>query len=131
MTTEEQPPEPATVETGEPPRQYEEQYIEPRESADLPTLIVGDFNDWRNNLAAVLLAEHQFEHVTGPPSRFRSFPAFYSVLAVDKAFHRGGIHVREARLVRTPLARRASDHLPLVIDFHLPGHHPAVIKAAV
>src|SRR5204862_4616892 len=37
-----------------------------RESADLPTLIVGDFNDWRNNLAAVLLAEHQFEHVTGP-----------------------------------------------------------------
>lgn len=102
-----------------------------REGADLPTLIVGDFNDWRNNLAAGPFAEHQFEHVTGPPSRFRSFPAFYSVLAVDKAFHRGGIHVREARLVRTALARRASDHLPLVIDFHLPGHHPVVINEEV
>src|SRR5262245_28001627 len=98
-----------------------------RESADLPTLNVGDFNDWRNNLADGPFAKHNFEHASGPPSRFRSFPAFYSILAVDKAFHRGGIHIREARLVRTPLARRASDHLPLVIDCHLPGHHPTVV----
>jgi endonuclease/exonuclease/phosphatase family metal-dependent hydrolase len=102
-----------------------------RESADLPTLIVGDFNDWRNNLASCPFADHDFEHITVPPSRFRTFPAFYSILAVDKAFHRGGIHVREARIVHTALARRASDHLPLVVDFHLPGHHPVAIKAAI
>jgi hypothetical protein len=36
MTTEEQPPEPATVEMGEPPRKYEEPYEKPHESADLP-----------------------------------------------------------------------------------------------
>lgn len=88
-------------------------------AAHLPTLIVGDFNDWRNTLARGPFARHAFEQVTGPPKRFRSFPAFLPLLALDKAFHRRGIHVREARLVRTPLARRASDHLPLVIDFHL------------
>jgi endonuclease/exonuclease/phosphatase family metal-dependent hydrolase len=39
--------------------------------------------------------------------------------AIDKAFVRGGIDVRHARVVRTSLAKTASDHLPLVIDFHL------------
>jgi hypothetical protein len=35
--------------------------------------------------------------------------------------------VRHARIVRTRLARRASDHLPLVLDFHL---HPAPAEVA-
>ena len=64
-------------------------------------------------------ARYAFEQVTGPPSHFRSFPAFMTVLSLDKAFHRGGIIVREAQVIRTLLTRRASDHLPLVIDFDL------------
>jgi endonuclease/exonuclease/phosphatase family metal-dependent hydrolase len=93
-----------------------------RAAAHLPTLIVGDFNDWRNRLAPGALAKHAFEQVTRPPSRFRSFPAFLPVLALDKAFQRGGVVIREARVLRTSLAHRASDHLPLVIDFHLADH---------
>jgi endonuclease/exonuclease/phosphatase family metal-dependent hydrolase len=96
-----------------------------RAAAHLPTLIVGDFNDWRNRLARGPFAPRAFEQATRPPSRFRSFPAFLPMLGLDKAFYRGGIAIREARIVRTPLARRASDHLPLVIDFHLTSHHPA------
>ena len=42
--------------------------------------------------------------------RFRSFPAFLAVAALDKVFYRGSIHVRHARVVRTRLARLASDH---------------------
>jgi endonuclease/exonuclease/phosphatase family metal-dependent hydrolase len=49
--------------------------------------------------------------------------------SLDKVFFRGPIHVDHARTVRTRLARRASDHLPLVLDFQLaPAHghrHPA------
>jgi len=90
-----------------------------RESIHLPTLIVGDCNDWRNTLAAGPFARYAFEQVTGPPRHFRSFPAFLTVLALDKAFHHGGVVIRHARVVRSALARRASDHLPLVIDFHL------------
>jgi endonuclease/exonuclease/phosphatase family metal-dependent hydrolase len=90
-----------------------------REFAHLPTLITGDYNDWRNTLAAGPFARHDFRQVTGPPSRFRSFPAFLAALALDKAFCRGGIFIRRAHVVRTPLSRHASDHLPLVVDFHL------------
>ncbi len=94
-----------------------------RESVHLPTMIVGDSNDWRNTLVKGSLGRHAFEHVTGPPAHFRSFPAFLTMLSLDKAFHRGGILIRQARVVRTALARRASDHLPLVIDFHLANGH--------
>ncbi|MFN0197263.1 MAG: endonuclease/exonuclease/phosphatase family protein [Planctomycetaceae bacterium] len=86
-----------------------------------PTLIVGDFNDWRNTLARSIFATHQFDQVTAPASKFRSFPAYLAVGSLDKAFIRGGLHIHQARVVKSPLTRQASDHLPLVIDFHL---HP-------
>jgi endonuclease/exonuclease/phosphatase family metal-dependent hydrolase len=92
-----------------------------RRSGELPTVVVGDFNDWRNTLADGPFSRHAFGHVTGPVTRFRSFPAFLPILSLDKAFVRGGVAVKRARVVETPLARRASDHLPLVIDFHLAG----------
>jgi endonuclease/exonuclease/phosphatase family metal-dependent hydrolase len=84
-----------------------------------PTLIVGDFNDWRDSLAGGALAANGFDHVTSPVGRFRTFPAWMPLGSLDKAFVRGGIDVRHARVVRTSLTKAASDHLPLVIDFHL------------
>jgi len=90
-----------------------------RESGDLPTLVVGDFNDWRNTLAHGPFARHGFHQVTAPRSRFRSFPARFAVLSLDKAFSRGPVEVRHARIVHSAMARVASDHLPLLVDFHL------------
>jgi len=87
--------------------------------ADLPSLIVGDFNDWRNTLAHGPFAKHDFQQATRPLLKFRSFPAFMPTLALDKAFYRGGIDVHDVRLVRSRLAYWASDHLPLTIDFHI------------
>ncbi len=90
-----------------------------RSAEPLPTVIVGDFNDWRNTLAANALAAEGFRQVTSPVSRYRSFPAWLPVGGLDKAFVRGRIAVEQARIVRTSLARAASDHLPLVVDFDL------------
>lgn len=90
-----------------------------RESAQLPTLIAGDTNDWRNKLSHGAFAEHGFHTATAPPSRFRTFPAWMAMGSLDKEFHRGGVTIRHARVVSSWLARRASDHLPLMIDFHL------------
>lgn len=87
--------------------------------SELPTLIVGDFNDWRNKLAEHIFAKHGFEQVTAPARKFRSFPAYWPVMSLDKAFRRGGLEVQQAAVVRTPLTRRASDHLPLCLDFRL------------
>jgi len=94
-----------------------------RESPDLPTWIAGDTNDWRNTLGDGPLASHGFRSATSPPSRYRTFPAWLALGSLDKAFHRGGIVVRHARVVATRLAKQASDHLPLVVDFHLEGGH--------
>ena len=89
-------------------------------SADhLPTVLVGDFNDWRDTLAEGPLAMHGFGQVTHPASRFRTFPAWMAMGAIDKAFVRGGVDVRHARVVKTSLTKEASDHLPLVMDFHV------------
>lgn len=90
-----------------------------RHTADVPELIAGDFNDWRNQLTLGPFTEHGFAQITAPPSRFRSFPAVFAMGSLDKAFCRQGIGINEARIVTGPHARRASDHLPLVIDFHL------------
>jgi endonuclease/exonuclease/phosphatase family metal-dependent hydrolase len=86
---------------------------------NLPTLIVGDTNDWRNTLEDGPFGVHQFQQVTTPASRYRSFPAWLPTLSLDKAFIRGAITVHRAHVVRNRLARDASDHLPLVIDFDL------------
>lgn len=90
-----------------------------RESADLPTIVLGDSNDWRNTLAANCFNAHDYTQITAPISRFRTFPAWMPVGSLDKAFYRGEVAIRHARVVRTALAKRASDHLPMVIDCHL------------
>jgi endonuclease/exonuclease/phosphatase family metal-dependent hydrolase len=90
-----------------------------RESSYLNTLVVGDFNDWRNTLERGQLAYHGFRQLTAPISRFRSFPAYLAIGSLDKAFYRGNFYVRQTHVVRSQVAKRASDHLPLVIDFHL------------
>ena len=99
-----------------------------RQAAHLPTLIVGDFNDWRNTLAKGPFAVHGFHQLTAPRSRFLSFPAYWPVTGLDKALVRGPLTIRQVRIAHSKLARDASDHLPLVIDFHLvqpyrPGGH--------
>lgn len=90
-----------------------------QEAADVPTLITGDFNDWRNTLCVGPFREYGFDQATHPVSRFRSFPAYLAVGALDKAFLRGDIRLRHVRIIGTAAAKKASDHLPLVIDFHV------------
>ena len=90
-----------------------------REFDGLPELLAGDYNDWRNTLCRGCLAADGFHHVTGPPSRFRSFPAYLPLGSLDKAFCRGEVSIRQARIATSAMAKVASDHLPLVVDFHL------------
>lgn len=93
-----------------------------RESTHLPTVIIGDFNDWRNTLCTGQFSHNGFHQITAPISKFRSFPAYMAVGSLDKAFYRGDVTVRHARVVRSRGSRDASDHLPLVIDLHLASH---------
>lgn len=86
---------------------------------EMPSLIVGDFNDWRNTLAAGPFTEYGYTKLTWPPKEFRSFPAYMPLGALDKAFARGALVLDRARVARNRITREASDHLPLVVDFDL------------
>ncbi len=90
-----------------------------QENAKLPTLFVGDTNDWRDRLASKVFPEHQVKQATNPPRRFRSFPAYLPMVSVDKLFYRGPVMIENIDLMRTKISRRASDHLPLVADVKL------------
>lgn len=90
-----------------------------KEAEKLPTLIVGDFNDWLNKLAEGPFQSHGYKQITEPISNFRSFPAFLPLGNLDKAFAHGPIVVENAMVVSNKLTKAASDHLPLAIDFHI------------
>ncbi len=89
-----------------------------RKAAHLPTLIAGDFNDWRNTLGKRCFVAHGYRQATAPVRRFRTFPAFLPLAAIDKIYYRG-LSIVETRVVRGRAVRRASDHRPVVCDFHL------------
>jgi endonuclease/exonuclease/phosphatase family metal-dependent hydrolase len=84
-----------------------------------PTLVAGDTNDWRGRLAKGPLAACGFRELTSPAGRFRTFPAWLPAGALDKCYARGPVYVHDVRRVVSRLARVASDHLPLVVDFEI------------
>jgi endonuclease/exonuclease/phosphatase family metal-dependent hydrolase len=78
----------------------------------LPTLLLGDLNEWggTSGRGALGVLARAF---AGPPPRAPTFPSFRPVAALDRIFgDRPGL-VAEVAAHDTPLARRASDHLPL------------------
>jgi endonuclease/exonuclease/phosphatase family metal-dependent hydrolase len=83
-----------------------------------PRLLVGDFNEWIKGLTTRMLSE-KFEslnlglHVR----RRRSYPGLLPLMHLDHIYFERPLHVEKAELIRTPLAKIASDHLPLVATF--------------
>lgn len=86
-----------------------------------PTVLAGDTNDWRGLLGPLVLERHGLRHASHPPSRFRTFPAAWPVLAIDKVFHCARVEVHRAHVPQSALARLASDHLPVVAELALAG----------
>lgn len=75
----------------------------------LPTLLVGDFNEWRSGASALGVLQCAF----GRPQRAPTFPSFGPMFSLDRIMgHPRGL-VPAVEVHDTPLARRASDHLPL------------------
>lgn len=92
-----------------------------RHTAGHPTVLAGDFNDWRNQLGRTVLGAGGLCQATAPPSRFRSFPAGMPVLSIDKLFHTPGVVVSHSHAVGTRATRQASDHLPVMAELGIGG----------
>lgn len=85
--------------------------------AERPTLLMGDFNEWRLGPGSALT---RLEPVFGPlPPPLPSFPARLPVLSLDRIMaNRVGL-IADLSVHDTPLARLASDHLPLTARIDL------------
>jgi endonuclease/exonuclease/phosphatase family metal-dependent hydrolase len=92
----------------------------------MPTLLLGDLNEWRSDGAALAALAPRF----GVPSAVPTFPSFRPLLALDRIMaDRPGL-VRNLAAHDTPAARRASDHLPLTARFAMREHGPASLRRA-
>ena len=75
---------------------------------DVPTVILGDFNEWSARGGMAPLSDGFRVHAPG-----RSYPAMRPVAALDRIAVGAGLHMIHAGVHASKLARVASDHLPV------------------
>lgn len=85
-----------------------------------PLVLVGDFNTRPRSrsyrrLTARLHDAQRSQRGRGKPT----FPSRFPALRIDYVFVGSAITVKRVDTVRSPLARIASDHLPLVVDLEV------------
>jgi endonuclease/exonuclease/phosphatase family metal-dependent hydrolase len=98
-----------------------------------PVLLLGDFNAIPRSrvyrrLAGALRDAQTAAHVRHPPQP--TFPGRMPFLRLDHVFVSPSIEVLRAHTMRTPPARAASDHLPLVVDFRIAAPKARPLRAA-
>ncbi len=85
---------------------------------DTPVIVGGDLNDVWGNLGA-LLTPAGFR---GAAHRPRTFPAWGPLRALDSLYVRGTMRLLDLTRGETALAKRASDHRPLIADLVIDRH---------
>jgi endonuclease/exonuclease/phosphatase family metal-dependent hydrolase len=86
---------------------------------DTPVVVGGDLNDVYGGLGE-LLAPAGFRGIDRRPL---TFPAWGPLRALDAIFVRGNVDFLRLARCDSALARRASDHRPLVAEVRLRPHH--------
>jgi endonuclease/exonuclease/phosphatase family metal-dependent hydrolase len=87
-------------------------------------IVLGDFNDWLPGRSAV----HVLDHRMGQSASLRSFPSSRPMLSLDRIWIQPASALRRIFVHTSALARRASDHLPVVADIDLATAAAAVAK---
>ncbi len=77
----------------------------------MPTIILGDFNEWRVDHGLEALEADYDVHAPG-----RSYHAARPIAALDRIAIDRGLDLVDAGVVETGASRRASDHLPVWAD---------------
>lgn len=87
---------------------------------DVPLIVAGDFNDWRNqadDLLARRLGLTEAFSDAGKPAR--SFPAVLPLMRLDRVYLRG-LRVRSCEVLKGAPWSRISDHAPLAVELAAP-----------
>jgi endonuclease/exonuclease/phosphatase family metal-dependent hydrolase len=78
-------------------------------------VVLGDINDW----VPLRSVAHVLDRRLGTAPRLRSFPSSRPMLSLDRIWIRPAAALRDTFVHRSALARRASDHLPVVAEIDL------------
>lgn len=86
-----------------------------------PVILTGDFNATsitRPYQVIVACLDDAQRRLNLKPS-LKTFPSSFAAIRIDHVFVSSHIEVRGALVPSSPLARTASDHLPLIVDFDI------------
>jgi endonuclease/exonuclease/phosphatase family metal-dependent hydrolase len=88
---------------------------------DTPLILLGDFNSMRGSRPYRTLNRHlrDVRELIATKKPIRTFPTRLPLLAVDHIFVNQAVQPVSVTVHRSPLARIASDHFPLVAEFVL------------
>lgn len=88
--------------------------------ADQPVVLLGDFNSIPSSPPYKRLAGKLEDVRRSIAGTLRpSFPSRFPLLKIDHVFVSKGVKVIEAEVISTPLAKLASDHLPLMATIEI------------
>jgi endonuclease/exonuclease/phosphatase family metal-dependent hydrolase len=85
------------------------------------SIVMGDFNDWLPGRSVVHVLDERF----GRPSTPASFPVFWPLRSLDRIWVNPISALDRVFVHKSPAARRASDHYPVVAEITAPSQ-PAV-----
>jgi endonuclease/exonuclease/phosphatase family metal-dependent hydrolase len=91
---------------------------------DTPLILLGDFNSLRGSRPYRILNRHlrDVRELIQATEPIRTFPTRFPLLAVDHIFVNRAVQPLSVTVHRSPLARIASDHFPLMAEFVLSAH---------
>ncbi len=93
-----------------------------------PTLVMGDFNEWRLGAGCSLMPlRRELRAVKRSAQTIASFPSQMPVLPLDRIIGCRKAELTDLRIHDSPLARKASDHLPITAALSLPRIQSAVM----
>jgi len=94
----------------------------------LPTILMGDINEWFLWGRPLRWMHRHFEQTPSPPT----FPARLPVFALDRLWVKPRTLLRNIDVHASPLAKIASDHLPLTAELDLScGGDPEALRIAM
>ena len=80
------------------------------DTREMPVILTGDLNEWFLWGRPLRWLTSHFQRTQAPPT----FPSRFPLLSLDRIWVRPRERLVRVAVHRTPLARKASDHLPLV-----------------
>lgn len=86
-----------------------------RGGPNLPTVLLGDLNEWWLRRQSLRWLHEHFGEAPACPT----FPSRWPLFALDRVWVAPAVALREVRVHKSRLARRASDHLPLVATLEI------------